>query len=81
MSKNVGINSIKDMYQDDEEFRYGYRVYAKQSKNYHTKFVEYLLQEGLLFKGIQLCIPKGSLRENIIKSEALWKHGNTFWSG
>ena len=28
-----------------------------------------MLQEGFLFKGSQLCIPRGSLRENIIKEK------------
>ena len=38
-------------------------------ERYHTEFVEYILQEGLLFKGGQLCIPKGSIRENIINEK------------
>ncbi|KAH9289272.1 hypothetical protein KI387_033389, partial [Taxus chinensis] len=27
----------------------------------------YVLQDGYLFKGCQLCIPVGSMRENIVK--------------
>ena len=38
-------------------------------ERYHTDFSEYILQEGLLFKGGQLCVPKGSIRENIIKEK------------
>ena len=37
------------------------------TNKYHTNFVDFMLQEGFLFKGSQLCIPKGSIRENIIK--------------
>jgi hypothetical protein len=30
---------------------------------------EYLIQDGLLFKGFQLCIPKCSMRENLLKEK------------
>jgi hypothetical protein len=29
----------------------------------------YLIQDGLLFKGCQLCIPKCSMRENLLKEK------------
>ena len=38
-------------------------------ERYHTEFGEYIIQEGLLFKGSQLCVPKGSIRDNIIKEK------------
>jgi hypothetical protein len=31
--------------------------------------MEYILQEGLLFKGYQLCIPRCSIRENLLKEK------------
>lgn len=36
---------------------------------YHTNYSEYLIQNGILFKGEKLCIPKLSMRENIIREK------------
>jgi hypothetical protein len=43
-----------------------------------------MIQEGLLFKGNQLCIPKCSMRENLLKEKqnggfvGHFVHDNTF---
>ena len=34
-----------------------------------SNFDEYFIKEGLLFKGIQLCISKSSMRLNLIKEK------------
>ena len=34
-----------------------------------TKWLDYLIQDGMLFKGNQLCIPRSSMRENLIKEK------------
>jgi hypothetical protein len=31
--------------------------------------MEYMIQDGLLFRGNQLCIPKCSMRENLLKEK------------
>jgi hypothetical protein len=31
--------------------------------------MEYIIQDELLFKGIQLCIPKLSMRDNLLKEK------------
>ena len=36
---------------------------------YNTNIFEYLIQDGLLFKGHQLCIPRCSMRDKIIKEK------------
>ena len=36
---------------------------------YNTNFSKFLIQDGLLFKGHQLCIPQCSMRDNIIKEK------------
>lgn len=64
---SMGIHSMKDMYDGDEDFQEAYQVCKEMGNRYHTEFSKFILQEGLLFKGSQLCVPKGSLRENIIK--------------
>ena len=34
-----------------------------------SKYDEYFIQEGMLFKGIQLCIPTSAMRVNLIKEK------------
>ena len=34
-----------------------------------SKYDEYFIQEGILFKGIQLCIPRNYMRLNLIKQK------------
>ena len=67
--ENVGFNSIKDLYEQDEDFKEVYQVCTDMTGQYHSTYADYMLQEGLLFKEGQLCIPRGSLRENIIKEK------------
>ena len=33
------------------------------------KWTEFMIQDGLLFKNSQLCIPNGSMRENLIREK------------
>jgi hypothetical protein len=34
-----------------------------------SQWTEYMIQEGLLFNGNQLCIPKCSMRDNLLKEK------------
>ena len=34
-----------------------------------TKWLDFIIQDGMLFKGSQLCIPRSSMRENLIKEK------------
>jgi hypothetical protein len=34
-----------------------------------SPWMEYMIHEGLLFKGSQLCIPKCSMRDNLLKEK------------
>ena len=67
--ESIGIHVMKDMYEQDEDFKETYHVCKSMGERYHTKFGEYILQEGLLFKGSQLCVPKGIIRAKIIKEK------------
>ena len=40
-----------------------------QISDHISKYDEYFIQEGMLFKGIQLCIPRSSMRLNLIKEK------------
>ena len=44
-------------------------IFIRFVGRYNTDFSEFLIQDGLLFKGHQLCIPKCSMRDNIIKEK------------
>ena len=67
--ESVGILVMKNMYARDEDFKEIYQTCQEMGDKYHTEFVKYLIQEGLFFKGGQLCVPRGSCRENIIKEK------------
>ncbi|PRQ47216.1 putative nucleotidyltransferase, Ribonuclease H [Rosa chinensis] len=58
--KVSGFEILKEQYSEDPFFK---QIWTKCSKG---PVGSYLLQEGYLFKGNRLCIPEGSLRENII---------------
>lgn len=66
---SMGIDSLKHLYEDDSDFGEAYKACTTLSDRYHTDFTEYLIQDGLLFNGAQLCIPKCSMRSNIIKEK------------
>lgn len=49
--ESIGISSMKDMYQGDEDFKEAYQVCKEMGDKYHKEFSKFILQEGLLFKG------------------------------
>ncbi|GJS47530.1 RNA-directed DNA polymerase [Tanacetum coccineum] len=58
----LGFNSIKELYTSDEDFRNTWmELETKQHRG------EFILLDGYLFKGNRLCIPKTSLRSQLIK--------------
>jgi len=64
----IGFDALKELYVSDTDFG----KIVEQLKNPVVGIPdlvrgEYFLQDGYLFKGKQLCIPIGSMRENIIR--------------
>ena len=63
----VGFDAIKDLYESDSDF---WEVIDRLKNpilgHAYTIQGDYLMQDGYLFKGKQLCVPIGSMRENII---------------
>jgi hypothetical protein len=49
--KTLGFYSLKDMYRDDSYFRDAYEACDNPVMRYRSQWVEYLIQDGLLFKG------------------------------
>ena len=62
----VGFEEMVDMYKDDAEFKDIYAVVQNPAVHNRSQWLDYLIQGGLLFKSNKLCIPKCSMRENII---------------
>lgn len=67
--ESIGISVMKNMYVVDEDFKEIYKACTEPGERYHVDFSDFLIQDGLLFKGWQLCIPKFSMRTNIIKEK------------
>ena len=61
---------MKELYNSDPNFSEVWREYKAPNLIDHiSKYDEYFIQEGMLFKGIQLCIPRSSMRLNLIKEK------------
>jgi hypothetical protein len=67
--KTLGFDDLRDMYKDDSDFKEAYKEAKNQILRDRSQWVEYMIQEGSLFKGNQLCIPKSSMRENLLKEK------------
>ena len=63
---NIGLESFKSLYKEDEDFAEAYKVCSNFANHFHRKFSEFTLQNQFLFKGNQLCVPRGSIKENLI---------------
>jgi hypothetical protein len=67
--KTLGFEHLKDMYCDDIDFKEAYEACSNPVLRDISQWIEYMIQEGLLFKGNQLCIPKFSMRDNLLKEK------------
>jgi hypothetical protein len=57
------------MYNDDPDFKEAYEACVNHVLRDSSQWIEYMIQGGLLFKGNQLCIPKFSMRDNLLKEK------------
>jgi hypothetical protein len=69
--ETLGFEHLKEMYTEDADFKGAYEACKNPLLGDKSPWTEYLIQDGLLFKGSQLCIPKFSMRDNLLKE----KHG------
>jgi hypothetical protein len=67
--KTLDFDGLRDMYADDPDFKEAYEATENISLRDRIQWAEYMIQEGLLFKGNQLCIPNCSMRENLLKEK------------
>jgi hypothetical protein len=67
--ETLGFEHLKEMYKEDAYFKEAYEACKNPLLGDRSRWNEYLIQGGLLFKGIQLCIPKGLMRDNLLKEK------------
>ena len=67
--KTLGFEHLKEMYLDDPYFKEAYEACVNIVLRDRIQLVEYLIHDGLFFKGCQLCIPRCSMRENLMKEK------------
>jgi hypothetical protein len=56
--KTLGFDNLKGMYRDDPDFKEVYETFENSILRDRSQWTEYMIQDGLLFRGNQLCIPK-----------------------
>ena len=62
----MGFENLRDMYAGDADFREAYEAVKNPVLRDRILWIDFLIQDGLLFKGNQLCIPDCSMRENLV---------------
>jgi hypothetical protein len=67
--KTLGFEHLKDMYCDDTDFKEAHEACANPVLRDRSQWTNFMIQEGLLFKGNQLCVPKCSMRDNRLKEK------------
>ena len=66
----LGFDEMKEFYDADPNFPEVWReCRAPNLKDHISKYDEYFIQEGMLFKDIQFCIPRSYMRLNLIKEK------------
>ena len=65
----VGFDELKNLYLVAPNFVEAWKACKELVVIDRTKWLGYLIQDGMLFKGSQLCIPMSSMRENLIKEK------------
>jgi hypothetical protein len=67
--ETLGFEHLKEMYKEDAYFKEAYEACKNPLLGDRRPWTEYLIQDGLLFKGSQLCILKCSMRDNLLKEK------------
>jgi hypothetical protein len=67
--KTLGFDDLSNMYADDQDFKEAYEAAENLVLRDRSQWADYMIQEGLLFRSNQLCIPNCSMRENLLKEK------------
>ena len=63
------FESMKELYDQDSNFQEAFEAFKSLVHYDIGKWVEFMIQDGLLFRNNKLCIPKCSMRENLIREK------------
>ena len=63
----VGFKELTNLYPEDPDFAEAWKACTVPITLDRTKWLDFIIQDGMLFKGSQLCITKISMKENLIK--------------
>ena len=58
----LGFDHLKDLYSEDVDFKEAYEACQNLVLRDRSPWLDFIFQEGLLFKGSKLCIPRCSMR-------------------
>jgi hypothetical protein len=67
--ETLGFEHLKKMYGEDADFKEDFKSCENPLLRNRSPWMEYLIQDGLFFKGSGLCIPKCSMKENLLKEK------------
>jgi hypothetical protein len=65
----LGLEHLKVMFPEDAYFKEAYEACQNPFLRDISPWMDFTLQEGLFFKGSKLCIPKCSMRENLLQEK------------
>ena len=65
----VGFKEFSTLYPDDPNFGEAWKTCTKLVTLDRTKWLDFMIQDNMFFKGSQLCIPRSLMRENLIKEK------------
>ena len=67
--QELGFDFLKELYETDSDFKEAFEACKNPILGDRSKWLDYFIQDGLLFKKNQLCIPNYSMRENLIEEK------------
>ena len=65
----LGLKFMKELYEQDSDFQEAFKACKNPMHFDKGKWIEFMIQDGLLFRNSQLCIPKSSMRDNLIRNK------------
>jgi len=63
----IGFDDLKDICKDDVDFKYANAAYESLVSRDQIPWLDYMIQEGMLFKSNKVFILRCSMRENLLK--------------
>ena len=65
----VGFKELTNLYLEYPNFGKAWKACIVLVTLDRMKWLDFIIQDGMLFKGNQLCIPRSFMRENLIKEK------------